>query len=287
MKSLLGVAIGLLGISSAWGAEEGAVTDGLDLLKEIAGKYRVVSWSDAEGLSGSLTIKADADGVGWVSESAEMAPTPIRNLKVLTPMEGTMITKKENRIIQQGVLSERRTTVIYELHDGYLTVSSDICWPDLACESIEMVVSNGKAPGKEVDAQAFVVEREASYQVEKAGGLAPGKPETFDVDGSSDPAEGDFYAPYCEPGAGQCDLGFIPMVYSQTRVFQHSLSRGRVIYHIFVGSGAGLKYYTWDENDGKTTFINNQYILPSNKKLVALEHQLKKPSAEGDGEGEE
>jgi len=247
-----------------------------DELQEILGNFPVLSWQNEAGVGGRITIQSNQDGVGIVSEPLSLASQPVPARKVLTPKDSTVLKKVGNVILQQGSIPDRRTAIRYEIFDGYLTINASICWPDGSCEVIDAVVTRGNAPGESVDVKAFMEAHSGAYDVLKAGGEVPSKPETLDLDTSGDPLEGAIYAPYCEPGSNQCDLGYTPFPYGTTRVFKTTVSPDRVVYDILVGSGTGLKYYTWEEREGRVLFRNYQYVLPTQKQTVCLEHEAQK-----------
>jgi hypothetical protein len=131
-----------------------------------------------------------------------------------------------------------------------------------------------EAPTEPVDAKIFFEARNGSYKILKAGGEAITKDETFDVDAINDPNEVGVYAPYCEPGTNLCDLGYISLPWTDTKVFKMAEENS---FDIVVGEGAAQKRYRWIEAlGGPILFRNYQYTLPSSQKNVVLEHEVEK-----------
>lgn len=128
-----------------------------------------------------------------------------------------------------------------------------------------------------VDVRQFFESKGGSYKVLKAGGETITKEETLDVDAVNDPNEAAIYAPYCEPGTNLCDIGYISLPWSETKVFKVTTSEGQSAYEILCGEGAAQKRYQWVElSDGRILFRNFQYLLPSTQKSVVLDHEVEK-----------
>lgn len=252
----------------------------LDLMKEVIGTYSVLSFNGEQGKGGTLSIQANGDGVGWVSDQVipSADPTaPVKSLSVITPADQTIVTRNGNVIVQQGtVTTERRSSVTYEIFDGYITVQSDVCWPSGACETLSQIVTTGKAPGTPVNVADFFTSIAGSYEVLTDGGVKPDKPETLDVDIESDPAEPAIYAQHCDPVTHTCDLGYYGFPHGLTAIFDNSPSATEKFYDLFVGTGPTAKHFSWAEKDGVISYKNYQYVLPNTTTPFVLEHVAKR-----------
>ncbi len=202
---------------------------------------------------------------------------PAKALAVITPPDQTIVTRNGNVIVQQGTIpTERRSTVTYEIFDGYFTVQSDVCWPSGACETLSQVVTTGKAPGALVSGKDFFAGVAGSYEVVTDGGKTPDKPETLDVDVEGDPMEPAIYAQHCDPITHTCDLGYYGFPHDSTAVYDNSVSATDKYYDIFLGTGPTAKHFSWSEKDGLISFKNYQYVMPNTTTTFVLEHVVKR-----------
>jgi hypothetical protein len=133
------------------------------------------------------------------------------------------------------------------------------------------IVSTTTYGATAIDADKFIKSVEGSYDIVRAGGEAPHADNAL-ADVYADTDEGAFTLPYCPPGEGQCDPGYLFFPYAQTTVSQEQLADGSVVSTLEKGG----KTYTWTDKNGTVVFRNPQYSLGG--KTTVLEHILTRPN---------
>lgn len=123
-------------------------------------------------------------------------------------------------------------------------------------------------------AEAFLRSISGQYVITLVGGHPPhtedGQVSMADVFADKDEAA--LTMPYCPPGGGACDPGYLFFKYSDTEVASAKLPDGRVQTTLTVKDGA-VKTYVWTQGPTEAVFRNEQYFPGVNP---ALEHVLKK-----------
>lgn len=244
-------------------------------LKAIAGNYPVLDWNGEARAAGALEIVADARGVGYVLQPLAMASHPVPSEQWLAGTDGTTLAQQGDLITQDSVVRGNRLHIEYRAYNGYLQIVSRICPPNSeTCAHEQIGLTSGKATGDPMTVEAFIQAVQGSYKIDLVGGQKPKElDDTADV--SPDDGQGVLTLPYCAPGAGTCDPGYIFLHYDKAQIFHRALAAGDDLYTILQTVNGKLFHYSWENNQGAITFRNFQYALRPGQP-VALEYQLHK-----------
>jgi hypothetical protein len=238
------------------------------LMKNLVGQYSILDWN-GDLKSGTVTISADENGVGYTVTPLNMASDPVTASSLITSQVSTTLTQNGNVVSQDSTDSTGHAIHIeYTTNDGYLTVSAN---------DSDINLTTGKSPGTPLDPKTFFAEIAGMYIIDSAGGAPPeGQNNQAEVDITDNTSLAAFYMPYCLPT--NCDLGYTPFNYSGTSVFERQLGSSITAFEILTGSGSSTstRHYTWVVNNNVTTFLNYQYSRLG--QTVCLEHVIHKAS---------
>ncbi len=123
-----------------------------------------------------------------------------------------------------------------------------------------------------VDAKAFLESVQGAYQIDSAGGHVPA-PENNQAEVFADVDEGILTMPFCGTN-GLCDPGYVDLSYSRTTADRVDFGPDHYVVEFNTSFGAKKYRYTWENESGRVTFTNYQYLLGT--QVTQLQHILHK-----------
>jgi hypothetical protein len=241
------------------------------LIQDLVGRYPLLDFNRESRVAGTLTIRADANGVGYTTQALAKASFPVTEVTRVTPQGSTTLERKGDLLIQTFQQDGHSQRIEYTKNEGYVSLVTFQCDPS-GCHSEEMTASTGGAPYPAIDFKKYLSALLPSYPVVKAGGVEPARPETADLILNDDPTLAALYFPYCQP-TGVCDAGEQDFPYASTHAYQVKLSSTHTVTHFLVSQSGRLRHYSWERDTATNIFRNFQYPIAEN--VICLEHELK------------
>lgn len=253
------------------------------IIKHILGTYSVLDFNNSLKIAGTLSIVADDNGVGIKAAPLKMTSEPVPALGLVSPKEGTELTRSGDTITQHYHSGNTTVRIFYHVKDGYLIVDAQSC-VGTVCGKNAYTVTTGKAPGEPVDPKATFDKLKGLYKIELAGGIPPHAtptgeaPDTLEVDVTSDPKIATVWAPYCIPPNGPCTAGNQDFIYAKTLAYSLNLNDRSVQYVLLTQVGNKTVHYSWSDTAGKIMFRDHAYPLKG--ETVCLEHAIHKDNGD-------
>ena len=241
----------------------------LSLMSDLVGSYPVVEYLGDSLAAGKAEIFANETEIGIKLTPLKLSGHPVASLTISTPKSETVLKRDAKGVYQTFEKGAEQARVDYIFSNGYLVVDASQCGSNHCVKEMTLSLSQGAAPGTQIETLSFLKMVRGSYKVEIVGGETPHSEDTATAEWleSEEPGMEFLRFPYCQPTG--CDPGFIDLKQSELNVYQSG-----EVYTLIVKTGTKILHFSWEERtDGKIVFTNYQYKLLT-KEVVALEYVL-------------
>lgn len=246
------------------------------LIKDLVGKYPVIEMNGNYTIGGVAEIVANDSGVGYELSAIPMAGNPASAQSYITAKEPTILVKNADVLVQDFRTNSNSVRVEYKVVTGYLEINAESCSGGSACVKTHLTLSQGRAPGVQVETAKFMEARRGEYEIVMAAGAEPHSEDSkfASILPASKPNEEEFTMPFCMPEQ-PCPAPWINFPYADTQIFRTTNVGGGDIYTIILTRKGKVKHYSWEDGATTSTFRNFQFVLPDTR-VVAVDYVLKK-----------